>query len=570
MSDIIATSVKSFRNPQDNIPQTRQMRDRILQIIREYVEQTRPTGPLSIEELETHTKAILQISGVSEKYSDFISVLINNQVWRETLAGIPYEKRLFLLAKCLRNHKECPAKFDELGLLCRHCGRCVIDELKRQAEQLGYAVLIAEGSPVVMSLIETGKIEAVVGVSCLSVLEEVFPYMEAGAVPGIAIPLLQDGCANTSVDVDWVLDALYLTSEDQSKRLDIETLHRQVNNWFTESSLLNLFEANADDQTQKLAIEWLAKAGKRWRPFLAVCTYHALKTDKELISDHDLNKIAVAVECFHKASLIHDDIEDNDIVRYDEKTLHAEYGIPIALNVGDYLLGEGYRLLTGLNIPAEQKARLIRVAAEGHCNLCMGQGMELSWLRNRKPLSINKVIDIFGMKTAPAFEVALEMGAIIAGSDNEIHAVLKNYSNALGIAYQVSDDLNDLIEISRTGIALCSRPSILLAIAYELAVGHNKDMLMSAWTGSVTTQADLEKILLIFNELQIEKRAMQLNESYKSKAIGSLISMKNVNLKSLLRRVISKIFNDFDNMGCCNDHQNGNAHGSGESEKSSG
>ena len=60
--------------------------------------------------------------------------------------------------------------------------------LSARAEDLGYAVLIAEGSPIVMTLIETGQIEAVVGVSCLSTLEKVFPYMEAGAVPRSRYP----------------------------------------------------------------------------------------------------------------------------------------------------------------------------------------------------------------------------------------------------------------------------------------------------------------------------------------------------------------------------------------------
>ena len=92
-------------------------------------------------------------------------VLLNNEIWRQPVAGIPYNKRLLLLPKCLRDQDNCPADFDEIGLICRHCGRCILSELQTQAEQLGYAVLIAEGSPVVMSLIETGKIEAVIGVS---------------------------------------------------------------------------------------------------------------------------------------------------------------------------------------------------------------------------------------------------------------------------------------------------------------------------------------------------------------------------------------------------------------------
>jgi len=90
------------------------------------------------------------------------------------------------MPKCLRVESRCPAPFDEFGLLCKQCGLCTIQELQEEAERLGYAVLVAEGSAIVMSLIQTGKIDAMVGVSCISVLERAFPYMEAAAIPGIA------------------------------------------------------------------------------------------------------------------------------------------------------------------------------------------------------------------------------------------------------------------------------------------------------------------------------------------------------------------------------------------------
>ena len=60
------------------------------------------------------------------------------------------------------------------------------------------------------------------GVSCLSVLERAFPYMEAAAIPGIAIPLLQDDCKDTAVDVEWVWEVIHLDSDDQTRRLDLE------------------------------------------------------------------------------------------------------------------------------------------------------------------------------------------------------------------------------------------------------------------------------------------------------------------------------------------------------------
>ena len=86
---------------------------------------------------------------------------------------------------------------------------------------------------IVMSLIQTGKIEAIVGVSCLSVLERAFPYMEAAAIPGVAVPLLQDDCIDTTVDLDWVWDYIHLTSDDKTRRLDLGALRDEVDSWFS-------------------------------------------------------------------------------------------------------------------------------------------------------------------------------------------------------------------------------------------------------------------------------------------------------------------------------------------------
>src|ERR1700744_1993577 len=144
----------------------------------------------------------------------------SREVEGDQLATVPYERRLLLMPKCLRVEAHCPAPFDEFGLLCKKCGLCSIQDLQDEAERLGYAVLVAEGSALVMAIIETGKIEAIVGVSCLSVLEKAFPFMEAAAIPGIAIPLLQDDCIDTNVDIDWVWDYIHLTSDDQTRRLD--------------------------------------------------------------------------------------------------------------------------------------------------------------------------------------------------------------------------------------------------------------------------------------------------------------------------------------------------------------
>ena len=231
-----AVAAPRFRKPKKNVPQTKIERDHVLQKVRQFVEEVQPVPPAPLDELKKLTDQLLESKGIDANYRDYTGILLNNEMWRDILATIPYERRLLLLPKCLRVEEKCPAPFDEFGLLCKQCGLCTIQDFQNEAERLGYAVLVAEGSAIVMSLIQTGKIEAIVGVSCLPVLERTFPYMEAAAIPGVAIPLLQDDCINTTVDNDWVWDVIHLSSDDKTRRLNLNALREDIQDWFVEAS----------------------------------------------------------------------------------------------------------------------------------------------------------------------------------------------------------------------------------------------------------------------------------------------------------------------------------------------
>ncbi len=241
-----------FRQSQENVPDTLEERDRIKRFLVDYVARVRPTPPLSFDELHRHADEALQLLGIDPKYRDYVGVLLNNEVWWESLATVPFERRLLLLPKCLRIEERCPAPFDEFGLLCKQCGLCSIQDLQSEAERLGYAVLVAEGSALVMAMIQTGRIEAIVGVSCLSVLEKAFPYMESAAIPGVAIPLLQDDCKDTTVDLDWLWEIIHLTSDDRTSRLDLDGLRAEVAQWF-EPAALDAQLGPVDGPTDQLA-----------------------------------------------------------------------------------------------------------------------------------------------------------------------------------------------------------------------------------------------------------------------------------------------------------------------------
>jgi geranylgeranyl pyrophosphate synthase len=552
--------VLSLRPPQETIPQTRAEREGMRVTIQRYVAANRDrlVPPLVLDELRTRSEELLALTGIDPKYLDYVGVLLSNEVWREQLAAVPFDRRLLLLPKCMRVEDRCPAPFDEFGLLCKQCGLCSIQDLQEEAERLGYPVLVAEGSALVMALIQTGKIDAIVGVSCLSVLERAHPYMEAAAIPGIAIPLLQDDCRDTAVDIEWVWEVLHLDSADRTRRLDLEATKEQVRSWFNAGNL-DAIMGPAASRTEAIAREWLARDGKRWRPFLAVCAFQAMTENPDAPLPSELRKVAAAVECFHKASLIHDDIEDGDAERYGRPALHVEIGVPAALNVGDLLVGEGYRLLASVDAPAEIRIAMLRAAAQGHRTLCLGQGAELLWARDPQPMKADQVLGIFSQKTAPAFEVALQLGILFSGSNIDVSATLAKYSQALGIAYQIRDDLDDL---SASGISdlAAMRPTLPLALAMERAKGPSREIVDRFWrrTSSAEDAAQLPRIL---TEVKAEDRCRGLFEGYKEEAVRTLKEIEHPSLKGLLRRVIGKIFS-VEIKGWCSEFEARNAAGS--------
>ena len=485
------------------VPAERFEREQLMRAVSAYAAEQQLVPPLSMEELRDHAEKIAPEPGAI----DYVMVLLNNAVWRDTVASIPYERRLLLLPQCLRHHQECPAEIDAFGLVCEACGRCNIGELQSLAEELGYVVLVAEGSTVVSKLLEGGKVDAVVGVSCLSALEKSFPQMADGAIPGVAIPLTVDGCVGTKMDLDHVRDAIQLKSSTPWKNtLDTERLHKVVDGWFAVSN-----NWTTETRTAQIAYEWLLKDGKRWRPYLLASTYSALNDGTTDLPD-EVRRLAIAVECFHKASLIHDDIEDNDNLRYGQPTFHRQYGIPVAINAGDLLVGEGYRWITSVET---RTVELLRIAAENHRTLCLGQGDELYGLAHGNPFTAKEIIEIFRRKTAPAFGVSLLLGAVAAGADRELLETLQSFSESLGIAYQIRDDLEEY----KSGEARDLRASLLLALANDAGSGTHAP----------------------FEELMVVEKAAQLLEHYKNEAVRALNPVKNALLKSLLRRIAAKM-----------------------------
>jgi geranylgeranyl pyrophosphate synthase len=220
------------------------------------------------------------------------------------------------------------------------------------------------------------------------------------------------------------------------------------------------------------------------RPFITLAAFDAVAADRKAASDgrkpenlpsrDSVKAAAVAIEVFHKASLVHDDIEDGDQMRYGRPTLHVERGVPFAINVGDYLVGLGYRIISRLpGVEPLIQRDSVSLLADAHVRLAKGQGAELWWRdATDKRLSPAESLEIYGLKTSPAFEAAVAMGIRLAGVEPEKAGAIRRYSLHVGTGFQILNDLKDWsgdLENDRraAGDLLGGRPTLMWALAME-------------------------------------------------------------------------------------------------------
>ena len=171
-------------------------------------------------------------------------------------------------------------------------------------------------------------------------------------------------------------------------------------------------------------MEFMRRGGKRLRPRLCKAAF------EKCGGKGDIAPVCDAVECFHKASLVHDDIQDGDEIRYGRPTVWKEHGIATAIAVGDWLVANGYRLIAHsgfANVPA-----MLSATVDSHIRLCEGQGDDIS--------GVGDYVSVCERKTGEAFALAAQLGALAAGADD---AKFRRYGLAYGILFQINDDMAD-------------------------------------------------------------------------------------------------------------------------------
>ena len=157
--------------------------------------------------------------------------------------------------------------------------------------------------------------------------------------------------------------------------------------------------------------------------------------------------VACAVEMVHTYSLIHDDLPcmDNDDLRRGKPTNHMVYGECTATLAGDALQAEAFRTILSTDLPADVRAECARLLAEaaGENGICGGQQLDMEG--EGKVLTKEELMDINDRKTSAMIHAACLMGVTCGGGNTQQRAAAAQYARALGLAFQIRDDMLDVI-----------------------------------------------------------------------------------------------------------------------------
>lgn len=189
--------------------------------------------------------------------------------------------------------------------------------------------------------------------------------------------------------------------------------------------------------------------GKRLRPLLALAAGRAVQGNEEAML-----RAACAVELIHAYSLVHDDMPcmDNDVLRRGKPTVHVRFGQAQALLAGDALQALAFELLTpgGAEVPPQMQARLcgLLARAAGHAGMAGGQAIDLASVG--RALDEEQLRHMHKLKTGALLHASVMMGAACGDADARALQALDTYGWAMGVAFQVVDDILDVTADSAT------------------------------------------------------------------------------------------------------------------------
>ena len=286
----------------------------------------------------------------------------------------------------------------------------------------------------------------------------------------------------------------------------------------------------------------LSLGGKRLRPAITLMSY-------DLYADDIMPAVkpALGLEVFHNFTLLHDDIMDRADMRRGKPTVHKKWNDNTAILSGDVMQIEAYKLIAGT--PVEHLKVVLDLFSKTATEICEGQQLDMEF-ESRTNVTADEYIEMICLKTAVLLAAGAQIGAILGGGSDEDAANLYNFGNAIGLAFQLKDDLLDVYGNESNfgkkigGDILCNKKTYLLIHALKKAEGNDAEEL-KFWLNNDDKSLETEKIAAvtaIYNRLNIREICEEKMEYYYREALESLGKVQVADdKKEELRKLAAKL-----------------------------
>jgi geranylgeranyl diphosphate synthase type I len=291
-----------------------------------------------------------------------------------------------------------------------------------------------------------------------------------------------------------------------------------------------------------------APAGKRIRPLLGLLAYASIAGDHARALPG-----AAAVELGHNFSLVHDDIEDGDRERRHRPTVWALHGVPQAINTGDVLFSlsrMALHRLTDLGFSDAKVLRLMRLYDETCVALCEGQYIDIRTSERDDLMSVELYFDMIGRKTAALIAASIEAGALLATDDEEVIRRYRAFGWALGLAFQLNDDLLGIWGAEQStgkepSDVARKKKTLPVIYAFEHAGPEDRDRLRALYATGEPSREDVAEIIAILERSGGRDFTRTQATGYRDEALAELDAAAVVRpearerLEGIIRSVIS-------------------------------
>ncbi len=285
----------------------------------------------------------------------------------------------------------------------------------------------------------------------------------------------------------------------------------------------------------------IKSGGKRLRPFLVMLS--ALAVNGKIT---DVINAASAVELLHNFTLVHDDIMDNADKRRGRTTLHIKYNNNTAILAGDNLIALAYKSL--LKDCKGTDKKVVEDFTQGIIEVCEGQSLDTDF-EKRKNVTIPEYITMIQKKTASLTEVCCSVGAQLGGGSKEEIKALRKYGKYLGLAFQIQDDLLDIMADEKAlgkkigGDLIEGKKTYLLLKALEKAKGEDKKLIKKVIENRGIKRKQIATYKKLYQKLGVIDDASKEVKKYTNYALRALKSIKNEKAKITLEWLANSLTN---------------------------